>query len=493
MKWTPVEFFIARIGMIHYHCIPPWQTTGTTHAGVGSARSTHSVAWHDPADVNQNPADRSGETPGQHRFAGMILAPGTLPRHALFYLYAAFITVGLLAFISFFQAWLLNVNLRLPGDLQGRTVAALNFANELVALALVAPFGALADKIGRRPVYAFGFLWLAAGFLVYPLARTVPQLTACALFFSVGVAAVGTMLATVLADTPAESSRGRMVGLAGFCQGLGAAALVLGLGGLPKWLQENGVDELRAGTLTLWLAAALCVVSALVVLAGLKRGSPAAGARSLPLGRIVADGLRAARGNPRIWFAYLLQFGSFGDRVVLGTFLTLRLQQAWLESGAGMADAADRARAPFVAAMIAGLLTALVAGLLLDRVDRVRVGTAAMALAALAYLLCGFIDDPTQGLFMTVVAVLLGVGQIAAIISGHTLLGQEAPREVRGAVFGLAGVCASVAILFTNGIGGWLYDTVSRGGPFFLLAGVNFLIFLFGWRLARSSRVNRQG
>jgi MFS family permease len=421
--------------------------------------------------------------PSGRRLGGILLAPGYLPRHALIYLYAAFITVGLLAFVSFFQAYLLNVNLRLPEHLQGRTIAALNFANELVALALVAPFGALADKIGRRPVYAFGFLWLAAGFLLYPLARDVPQLTGCALFFSVGVAAIGTMLGTVLADTPAESSRGRLVGLAGFCQGLGAATLVLLLGRLPKWLHESGVDELRAGAITLWLAAAACAVSALVVFLGLRGGSPSSSAGTLPLRRILADGLGAARHNRRIWFAYLLQFGSFGDRVVLGTFLSLRLQQAWLENGLGMADATDRARWPFVVAMVAGLVTALLVGALLDRIDRLRVGLGAMALAALAYLMCGFIDDPTQDLLITVVAVMLGVGQIGAIIAGQTLLGQEAPRDVRGAVFGVAGVCASVAILFTNGVGGWLYDTVSKGGPFFLLAAVNFAIFMFGLRL----------
>ena len=153
---------------------------------------------------------------------------------------------GLFAFVSFFQPYLLTVNLRLPAHLQGRTVSALNFANELLALCLVAPFGALADKIGRRPVYAFGFLWLARGFLLYPLARTVPQLTGCALFFSVGVAAVGTMLGTVLADTPAEESRGRLVGLTGFFQGLGAAALVLLLGPaaeaadrMPAWTRSR--------------------------------------------------------------------------------------------------------------------------------------------------------------------------------------------------------------------------------------------------------------
>jgi MFS family permease len=426
--------------------------------------------------------------PLDRRFAGILLAPGYLPRHVLIYLYAAFITVGLFAFVGFFQAYLMNVNLRLPEQLQGRTVSALNFANELVALMLVAPFGALADKIGRRPVYAFGFLWLAAGFLLYPLARSVPQLLGCALFFSVGVAAIGTMLGTVLADLPQESSRGRLVGLAGFFQGCGAAVLVLLLGRAPRWLQDAGVDEIQAGQYTLWMASALCLLSGIVVFLGLKRGTPSESAPTLPLRRILAEGLQAARVNRRLWFAYLLQFGSFGDRVVLGTFLTLRLQQAWLDHGLGMADAADRARWPFVVAMIAGLTTALVVGVLLDRVDRLRVGMAAMAVAALAYLLCGWIDDPTDSLFLVVVAALLGVGQIAAIIAGQTMLGEEAPRDVRGAVFGLAGICASAAILFTNGLGGWLYDSVSKGGPFYLLAAVNFAIFLFGWRLVRVSR-----
>jgi MFS family permease len=424
-------------------------------------------------------------TPPAHPFRGITLAPGYLPRHAVTYLYAAFTTIGLFAFVSYMQPYLLNVNLGLPAHLQGRTVSALNFANELLALCLVAPFGALADKIGRRAVYAFGFLWLAAGFLLYPVARTLPELTGCALFFSVGVAAVGTMLGTVLADTAAETSRGRLVGLAGFFQGLGAAALILLLGQMPKRLVDSGIDPLAAGRITLWLAAALCIVSAIVVFAGLKRGTPSEQAPSLPLTRILSEGAGAARRNPRIWFAYLLQFGSFGDRVVLGTFLTLRLQQAWLERDLSMADAVERARLPFVAAMIAGLATALIVGALLDRVDRLRIGVAAMALGAVAYLICGFVEDPTEAVLMAAVAALLGMGQIAAIIAGQTLLGQEAPRDVRGAVFGLAGICASAGILFTNAFGGWLYDSVSRGGPFFLLAGVNFVIFLVGLRLFR--------
>ena len=143
--------------------------------------------------------------------------------------------------------------------------------------------------------------------------------------------------------------------------------------------------------------------------------------------------------------------------------------------------------------MVAGLATALIAGALLDRVDRLRIGVAAMALGAAAYLLCGLVDDPTDNVLMACVAALLGMGQIAAIIAGQTLLGQEAPRDIRGAVFGLAGICASAGILFTNAFGGWLYDSVSKGGPFFLLAGVNFLIFVFGVRLARRGAESGSG
>jgi MFS family permease len=257
------------------------------------------------------------------------------------------------------------------------------------------------------------------------------------------------------------------------------------LGKVPAWLSHQGMAPLDAGRITFMLAAALAAVSAVVVMLGLRRGTPSDSAPSMPLRIILREGLRAARHNPRIRLAYLLQFGSFGDRVVLGTFLMLRLQQGWLERGLPMHEAADRARGPFIAAMAAGLLTALAVGVLLDRVDRLRIGVAAMALAALAYLACGFVDDPEQGALLLAVAVMLGVGQIAAIIAGQTLLGQEAPRDLRGAVFGLAGVVASAAILFTNAFGGWLYDFVDRGGPFFLLAAVNFAIFAYGLRVAR--------
>lgn len=415
------------------------------------------------------------------------LAPGYTRWNARTYLFAAFITIGMLAFVSFIQPYLLNANLNVPQDEQGRVLGLLGFSNEIVSLLLVAPFGALSDKIGRRPVYALGFLWLAAGFFLYPLARTLPQLLACALFFSVGVAAVGCMLATVLADTPKEESRGLFVGLTGFCQGLGATLAVLVLGRVPQRLAEGGVDAIMAGRITLGIAAALCFITALACWLGLKQGTPSNIGEREPLRVLLQTGVTAARANPRIWFAYMLQFISFADRIVIGTFFSARLQQTAIANGQTVAEAVSSATRPYVIANTSALVFAIFFGLMLDKMNRITAGVVAMLVAAIGYIAGGFVGDP-QSSWITWVAILLGMGQICAIIASQTVLGQEAPQDVRGAVFGLAGIFASCGILFTTSVGGWLYDVVGKGTPFYLVGVVNVAIMLFGLYLLRRER-----
>lgn len=413
-----------------------------------------------------------------HRLGPIALAPGYRRSHAAAYLYAAFVTIGMLAFISFIQPYLLNEHLGVPESMQGRLTGILGFSNELVSLLLFAPIGALADKIGRRPVYAAGFLWMAAGYLLYPLARTFPQLLGCALFFAVGVAAVGCMLATVLADIPAERSRGLMVGITGVCQGLGAVLAVLLLGSLPRRFAEQGVDAVTAGRMTLWTAAALCAVTAVICLVGLRRGTPSTTAPRESLGEVLRDGLAATRGNPRIWLAYLLSFAARGDLVVIGTFFTLRLTQAGIDRGLPASEAIDEAKRPYIIAQAAAVLWAVVFGFIMDKLDRTTAGILAMALAAIGYVAAGFVGDPASPIIIPI-AIALGIGQLSAILSGQTLLGQEAPQNVRGAVFGFASICGSLGILFTTAVGGFLYDRFSKGGPFLLLGAFNGLLLIF--------------
>jgi MFS family permease len=124
---------------------------------------------------------------------------------------------------------------------------------------------------------------------------------------------------------------------------------------------------------------------------------------------------------------------------------------------------------------------------MLRRIDRITAGVIAMLVASIGYLAGGFVGDPRSATIAPV-AILLGLGQVAAIVSSQVVLGREAPIAVRGAVFGLASVAASLGILFTNGVGGWLYDAAGRGAPFFLIGGINFGIMLFGIYLMRARR-----
>jgi MFS family permease len=220
----------------------------------------------------------------------------------------------------------------------------------------------------------------------------------------------------------------------------------------------------------------------------LSRGTPSQTAPRESLMEVIRDGIHAARGNPRIWLGYLLSFAARGDLVVIGTFFTLRLTQAGIDAGLSVPDASDAARRPYIIAQTAALLWSLVFGVLMDRLDRVTAGIAAMGLAAVAYLAAALVGDPAST-WIVPVAIALGIGQLSAILSGQTLLGQEAPRDVRGAVFGLSSICGSIGILVTTLIGGFLYDSVSRGGPFLLLGSLNLLILLFALVVRYANRV----
>ena len=160
------------------------------------------------------------------RLGFIELAPGVLRRHALCYLFAAFVSIGLFAYLPALTPFVLKVNLALPTGQQGAATGNLQSWQEIVILALVGIWGAMSDRVGRRPIYVAGFLLIAGAYVLYPLAHSMPQLTLYRLVFGCAVAALGAMLATVLADYPAESSRGKLTGIAFFLNALGSVVTV---------------------------------------------------------------------------------------------------------------------------------------------------------------------------------------------------------------------------------------------------------------------------
>jgi MFS family permease len=66
------------------------------------------------------------------------------------------------------RPYLFNSMLDIPDDIQGRVSAGMDVVSEIPALLLSGLVGAASDKLGRRAIYAMGFLILAVGYFLFP-------------------------------------------------------------------------------------------------------------------------------------------------------------------------------------------------------------------------------------------------------------------------------------------------------------------------------------
>jgi MFS family permease len=419
-------------------------------------------------------ADKTSDA-GNARLGPILLAPGVSRLNMWTLLYAAFFTIGLVTFTGVATPYVLTAILKIPQDQQGAISGDLVFWNELVAIFCFGPVGVLADRIGRKPIFVAGFAIMATAMILYPLAASITQLTLYRIWLAVGMVTVTGVLATVVSDYPQETTRGKLVALTGFMNGLGAAAVTAIFGGLPKRFTDAGLDEVTAGEYTLWIAAALCALSALVVGLGLKGGTPGVRAERPEVGEIVRGALRAAR-EPRVALAYSAAFVARGDLVILGIFLILWGKNAGVSDGLSLADATSRATFVFVLTQVAALAWTVGVLFVLDRFNRVTGMAGCMLLSAIGYLGTLFIDNPLATSDLPLV-IMLGIGTISAFLGSQTLIGQEAPERERGAVVSGFNLSGAVGILLCSLIGGRLFDSVSPTAPFVMAGALSLVVF----------------
>ena len=430
------------------------------------------------------------ETTTTHRIGPVELAPAVQPRHGWTFLTVAFFSISMITFVSIGQAYILNQNLGIPAHVQGTISGDLVFWTEIVTLLLFGPTGALMDRIGRKPVYSAGFLVLALAYILYPFARNIAELTAFRMIYAVGVVAVTSGLATVLVDYPAERSRGKMLAIVGFLNGLGIVVLNQFFGSLPKRLVTQGASGEEAG---FWMHASVavtCAVVALFVAAGLKGGTPVHRDERLPLRKLLTGGIRYAR-NPRILLSYAAAFVARGDQSIIGTFVPLWGTTAGIAMGMTPAEAVKRGTLMFIVSQGAALLWAPVIGPLIDRWNRVTALTVSMGLASFGYLSLLLIGNPLEP-WSAVFFALLGIGQISAFLGSQSLIGQEAPREARGSVMGAFNISGAIGILLITSAGGRMFDGMSPKAPFLIVGVANLIVMLGGVWLKLKER-NREG
>ena len=419
----------------------------------------------------------SGSDIDSIRLGPVWLAPGISKLNAWTFLFAAFAGIALNSFVSIIMPYILNVNIGLPTGDQGRVAGDLVFYGELVLISLSGFLGAWSDQYGRRIVLVVGMLLLGMGYVALGYASSVSQLIAIRMFATIGIAAVTVMITTIQVDYPREESLGKMVAFTGMAIGVGAVMIGVLFTRLPDWYTGMGYAPLEASRLTMLTMTGCCVATALILRAGLVGGPPPQVRAKQPLKLLLAQGIQAARINPKLALAYGCAFIGRADLVVVGTFYTLWLTQAGIAAGMGADEAAKTAGGMFALVMTSALFWAPAMGWLNDKLDRTLVMSIALLLGLIGYAGMGLLGDPL-GPWLMPASIVLGIGQMSVTLASNTLVGQEAPGEFRGAVVGTFSVFGAAGILFVTSVGGRLYDGIAPAAPFVMIGLLNGLLAL---------------
>ncbi|MCG5212041.1 MFS transporter [Streptosporangium soli] len=423
-------------------------------------------------------------TPPSRRVLGTQLADGISKGNMWALLTMATAATAVISFLPSAQPHILSTILGVPESAQGRVVGLLGFTAELAMILSLAWYGALADRFGRRPIVIAGLVLTAIGTALFPFAGDTATLVALRVIFGLGVAALNAMLSTIAIDYVRSRSRGKSYGLIGVFGGLGAVLAVLVMVRLPDALEGSGLDPVAATRLAFLLVAAGILVVAAVLWLTLSKAKVTTTGERTPLPRLVREGVALVR-DPGVALSYAASFVARADLAVVVAFMTLWIVDSATRAGTlSSAEALARAGAVVGISQTVALLCAPLFGWLGDRMRRQDLVILAQTVAAAAYLSTLLIEDPL-GPGMMLVAVLIGIGEIAGITTAGPLLAQQVPARVRGSAFGVHTLCGAAGIMTVSALGGVLYDTWRPAGPFVLSGVLGLLVVAFGLAVRR--------
>ncbi|KAH6597975.1 hypothetical protein BASA50_004129 [Batrachochytrium salamandrivorans] len=213
-----------------------------------------------PVLSNEPSADTNEQRPNKRQW--LRLQHGYSYSHLFSFLLASLFTISFFVFINSSQVFILKDVLQVPDSILGDTSGSLVFYDQIVTLLVIALWGGLSDIIGRRWVYVLGYTLIGIAFILYPLAANVyPQLLLLRILFSIGGAAVATMISAVLADLADERDRGKIAGIAGCFTGLGALVGLFGFLRIPVALGKSGIGLKTS----YWVVAGISILLAMVL------------------------------------------------------------------------------------------------------------------------------------------------------------------------------------------------------------------------------------
>lgn len=411
-----------------------------------------------------------------NKLGPIFLMPGVGRINALSIFPVAMLNNSVFAFMNFMQPYILEEHLGIARQIQGSVVGSVATMQEIMILLLTALMGALADKAGRRPVFAIGLILMALAYFCFPLMTEIYHIYMVRALFAVGVSAASTVLLIYTGDYPEERSRGRLIGIMGLFQGIGVTLTSLVLVKMPSVFSDRGFDPIEAGTYTLWIGTLICLLAAIIVSIFLKPGLNQKKQNTSSFKKLFKEGYRAAKKDADIRLAYFASLAARGDLIVVGLYTFLWTSRFAIDNGMTIEEGYARGATivPIIASTV--LVTSPIFGFIIDRIGRIYGIMIAFTLASIGYTAMGFVDDPMSNSVIPI-AIVLGMGEGAAIISSTALIGKRAPVAIRGTVFGAFAMCGAVGQIIAGGVGGFLFDYIYTG-PYLLMGFLNFTVIL---------------
>ena len=392
----------------------------------------------------------------------------------------------LATFVPQTQPFLLGEVLHMDPARQGIESGKLNFWGEIVIIISVGLWGSLSDRVGRRTVSGLGFLLIAAGVFMYGLARDINGLLVARVIYSAGIAAVSTMMITLMADYVTNTSRGKATGFLGIMNGLGAMTAALFLLKLPSIFKAQGMSAEDAAFATYASMAGVCALVGAAMFLGLRKGTTQSHEEHAPLLQQLKEGLAEAK-RPLIALAYAASFVARGNLAVVGTFFTLwAALYGTSELGMTSAEAVAKGGGIVAISYAASLISAPIFGIMSDRINRVMALAITLFIGFIGYGGTYFLSDPFS--IPTIICLIfIGMAEVGCIITSGVLIAEQAPDRIRGSVVGVFTLTGAIGILIASVVGGYLFDNWMRTGPFVFFGIISGLVLIWALLLHRKN------
>lgn len=332
-----------------------------------------------------------------------------------------------------------------------RLVGVVVAAFALVETVAKTVWGAIADRVGRRPLIIAGLLLSSVAPLLMSVLRIPALFVPLRLVDGTGSSALWPASAAAIADTSPLGQRATAMGtlnsffLVGLALGPALGLLVVGFTG-----------SYRVGFYT----ASAILASAAVLAALLLRGIDDVQHRPLPDDVAVSPRLRdvvtSARMSPTLLAMLVVAFVQMFGVGVLAPILVIYAKRV-----IGLSE--QQIGTLFLAAVLVVAAASVPAGRIADRRGKIPAVVWGMVAATAGMWLLPLTVRPE---LLVVAAALMGAGYTLSAPAWHALVSELAPPGRVGLAMGAAQTAEGIGLVLGPLLGGVLWDTVSERAPF---------------------------